>query len=490
MTNYSGSIKQRKPQVIQLYPHQQRDADALRIAFRTYRAVCYQLATGGGKTIIAGWLSQQMRERTLKILVLVHRRELIGQFHRTLKLAGLAADVGVVCPGWPASPWAPIKLAMVFSWARRNIEFDPDFIIVDEAHHVRAETWLKVLAGYPNARVLGMTATPKRLDGKPLNPPFEHLHCGPTSAELCAGGYLAPVHVKRVPSSFRSKGLHRRRGDFVTGELDARADEKFVGDCVTAYLKYLLGERTIIFCVSRRHARRTAERLREEGVAAAYVGSDTPQRQRDATFGAFASGGLEAVANVALVDEGFDVPDCTAVMDTAATLSVTRFLQRIGRGRRPGDGKVMTYADLVGNTYRPGLGLPDADRYWTIDGDEPNGEPTKREPKGDDLRCCTSCLTVFDPRHAFCPHCGAEHDGRPVREVDVELVEATGGAPPKEKPPPRMTSAERNALLADCRRLVARGEPGQAWAQLRATPSLIGGLGGSPEYSADLLQYL
>lgn len=451
--------------MIELYPDQADDVRALRLAFREHDSVCYQLATGGGKTIIAGWLAQQMRERGLKILILVHRRELIKQFYKTLKLAGLARDVGVVCRGWPTSPWAPIKLAMVFSWHRRAINWDPDVVIVDEAHHIRAMTWEEVLARYRNPKKLLLTATPQRPDGKGLANHAEYLHCGSSVPTLQGLGRLAPLRVLRVPIGFGVKGVRKQRGDYAAGELDRRANKAVVGKTVEAYLKYIPGARAIQFAVSRRHARATAERFRECGVNAAYVGSDTSEGERDDTFGRFSEGGITVVCNVALVDEGFDVPDCEAVIDSAPTLSLVKYLQRAGRCLRPFPGKVAVFVDLVGNVYRHGR--PDADRVWTLEEDVENGALTKKETKGDGLRCCKSCLTVFNPQHAFCPHCGHEHDGRPVREVDVELIEDMGGPPKPPKPPPKMTQAERGRLLAECHRLLAIGEPQTAFNRLR-----------------------
>lgn len=452
--------------MIELYPDQSDAVDALRIAFRRYRSVCFQLPTGGGKTVIAGWLAQQMRERRLKILILVHRRELIRQFHRTLKLAGLDRDVGVVCRGWQSTPWAPIKLAMVFSWARRSDPFEPDIIIVDEGHHVRARTWETTLARYPNAKVLLLTATPKRLDGKGLGTHAEHLVCGPSVAELQALDRLAPLRILRVPAGFSVKGVRKQHGDYANSELDRRANEKVVGKTVEAYLKHIPGARAIQFAVSRRHARATAERFREHGIAAEYVGSETPDAERDDTFGRFHDGRVQVVCNVALIDEGFDVPDCEAIIDSSPTLSVTKFMQRAGRALRPFPGKTAVLVDLVGNVYRHGR--PDADRTWSLEEDAVNGMLTKKETKGDGLRCCQSCLTVFNPSHAFCPHCGVEHDGRPVREVDVELIE-DAGPPPKAPPKPKMSQKERGRLLAECHRLIAIGEADKAFKSLSDT---------------------
>ena len=451
---------------IELFDDQIESVAALRLAFREHRSVCFTLPTGGGKTVIAGWLAQQMRERGLKILILVHRRELVRQFHRTLKMAGLDRDVGVVCRGWQPTPWAPIKLAMVFSWARRSSPFEPDVIIVDEGHHIRAKTWETTLARYPNAKVLLLTATPKRLDGKGLATHADHLVCGPSVAELQALDRLAPLRILRVPAGFSVKGVRKERGDYANRELDRRANEKVVGKTVEAYLKHIPGARAIQFAVSRRHARATAERFREHGIAAEYVGSETPDAERDDTFGRFHDGRVDVVCNVALIDEGFDVPDCEAIIDSSPTLSVTRFLQRAGRSLRPFPGKTAILLDLVGNTYRHGL--PDADRTWSLTDDEVNGELTKSETKGDGLRCCRSCLTVFRPEHAFCPHCGVEHDGRPVREVDVELIEAAPAKKPLESKP-KMSQKDRNRLLAECHRLIAVGEYGRAFKLLSDT---------------------
>ena len=125
---------------VELYPDQTHDVNQLRKLLRQHREVLYQLSTGGGKTVVAGHVMQRARSRGRKVLVLVHRRELVRQFVDTLHKAGLDSDVGVVCSGYTPTPWAPIQVAMVFSWHRRDVKFEPDIIVVDEAHHVKAKS--------------------------------------------------------------------------------------------------------------------------------------------------------------------------------------------------------------------------------------------------------------------------------------------------------------------------------------------------------------
>ena len=103
-----------------LFQDQEQDVEALRRLLRTHRSVLYQLPTGGGKTVVAGFIAQRLRANGFKILVLVHRRELVRQFVSTLRTAGLADDLGIVCPGFTPTPWAAIQIGMVFSWVRRH----------------------------------------------------------------------------------------------------------------------------------------------------------------------------------------------------------------------------------------------------------------------------------------------------------------------------------------------------------------------------------
>ena len=462
------------------YPFQLTDVGVLRRLLRDHSSVIYQLPTGGGKSVVAGYIVQRLRERGYKALILVHRRELVRQFLDTLKKAGLDAEIGVVCPGFVASPWAPIQIGMIFSWARRHPSFDPDLIVVDEAHHARAETWETVLGWYPTAKVLGLTATPKRGDGKGLGKGrrrkgigFEAMHQGPTIPALVAASHLAATRVLRVPIGFGRAGVRKLAGDFHKGQLDERADERVVGNSVTAYLKHLRGIRTIMFGVSKRHARATADRMIEAGVKAAYVGDDCSENERDTIMGQFGGGYLDVVCNVGLIDEGFDCPECGAVMDVAHTASVTRFLQRAGRYMRYLPGKTGILLDLVGNTYLHGL--PDVARTWTLDDAEGIGEPTSSGDAGRKLRCCANCLTVFRPTLAFCPQCGSEHDGRPVSEVDVELVEAEPDKPaPKPKKPPKMTRDEVKDLLRAARFAFNREGPEEAWVMLRDAGKEVG----------------
>ena len=443
---------------------QEHDTGELRFLFRCHRAVLYQLPTGGGKTVVAGFIAQRLRAGGLKILILVHRKELVKQFFATLKKVGLADDVGIICPGFTPTPWAPIQISMVFSYARRTVNFEPDFIFIDEAHHARANTWEIVLARYPNAKILGMTATPRRTDGKPLNSHFEVMHCGPSIPALIGIKSLAPIRVLRVGVGFGRKGIRKLAGDYNKTEMDKRANEAVVGNSVTAYLNHIPGRRTIMFGVTKRHARETASKMVNHGVRAAYVGDDTPAKVRDRTFDDFGEGRIDVVCNVGLVDEGFDVPACDAVMDVSHTASVTRYLQRIGRCLRYQDGKEAILLDLVGNTYVHGL--PDIERTWSLEDEDGDGRPQSKRDTPTSLRSCKVCLTVFRPNKAFCPACGSEHDGRPVSEVDVELIEATPGLNKPPKPEPKIGKKQRGRILYDAKVLLATGDPIGAWRRI------------------------
>ena len=446
-----------------LFEDQSHDVDQLRKLVRDHRRVVYQLSTGGGKTIVAGHIIQSARSKGRRILVLVHRRELARQFLGTLQEAGLAEDIGMLCGGYAASPWASIQIAMVMTWARRWPPFNPHMIVIDECHHARAESWHKVIKRYPRAALLGLTATPKRLDGKGLSPLFSAMHCGLSTPALIEAGRLCPVRVLRVNIGFNGTGVRTTGGDYNRGDLDSKADAKVVGDSVAAYLKYIPGLRTILFAVTKRHARVTAERFNELGIAAAAVGDDTPQEVRDRTFLHFAEGRITVVCNVALVDEGFDVPACQAVIDAAPTRSETRYLQRCGRMMRVSPeepDKVGILLDLCGNTWRHDL--PDSERNWELSIDSPAEARKENQQRGESLRHCQACKAVFRSG-AVCPHCGHEHDGRPVREVEVELVEAQ---PKPAAPKPKQTRQQRASLTRYCADLVRRGQAQDAWLEL------------------------
>ena len=467
-----------------LFEDQAEDVEALRQILKSHRSVVYQLATGGGKTVVAGHIAQSARRKGRKILILVHRRELVHQFLNTLKQSGLNEDVGIVCPGYAPAPWAPIQLAMVFSWCRRQPPFQPDLIFVDEAHHVKAKSWQTVMDWYDRAKVVGMTATPIRLDGKGLSPPFQSMHCGLSIPELIRRHRLSPVRVLRVPVGFGLKGVKKTAGEYNKQDLDQRANATVVGHSTNAYLKHLKGCRTIMFGVTKRHARETANSLQACGILAAAVGDDTPSDVRAKTFERFAEGLLDVVCNVSLIDEGFDVPACDAVMDVSHTASVTRYLQRVGRALRYVAGKEAILLDLVGNTYRHDL--PDTERHWSLTVDKSDGSFDSAAKAGRQLRCCQQCLTLFQPRLSECPHCGAIHDGRPVSEVDVELMEALP-AEKKPKAEPKMTRRTRANMLREAGRLNRRGYQRQAWKIIYDAGKLAGYHPNWAHISADLV---
>ena len=382
-----------------LRPYQEIDVSNIRDAVIRSKSCVYRCPTGSGKTIVGTAIADGATTKGNPVLFLCHRRELIKQTVDTIYETMPGVQLGVIAAGWPELPWAKLQIGMVQTIARRKqLMFKPKIIIVDEAHHVRAATWEKVFQMWPGAKLIGLTATPERLDGKGLGTHFAEMVSGPEIKELVDMGYLAPTRVLRIPSSMMLEDVRTdRHGEYRQDDVSAKITDAVIADGVGAYMRYAKGKRAIFFGVHRDHSKRVCAGLREVGIRAEHVDGDDPMARRDRIMTEFKTGGLDVVSNCQLIDEGFDAPACEVVMMGSPTTSVTRYLQQAGRAMRPMAGKTALILDLAGISHE--LGLPDDVREWSLDdGEIREGKKAHKRP-----RDCPRCQTVFWGR--ICPHC-------------------------------------------------------------------------------------
>jgi superfamily II DNA or RNA helicase len=389
-----------------LRPYQVADLKKIDDVFKRHSRVCYQAPTGSGKTVLASeFLARQHDDR---ILILGHRDEIVQQIHRQLKVLGIRH--GTIAPGYDETNHR-VQLASVMTVVRRLQRIKPPTLIwIDEAHHAAAKSWRKILAAWPDADVLGTTATPRRLDGKPLDDIFETLVIGPSIARLIDEGWLAPVTVFVPPRSPDLKKVKIRAGDYAVDQLSAvMANSMIVDGAVGEYERICPGTPAIAFCVDIRHSKLVSEAFRRAGYRAEHVDGETPRRERRDLIRALGEGNIDILSNCGLISEGLDVPGVECVIGLRPTRSLALYLQMVGRALRPG--KSMAFLlDHAGNTYRHGL--PTARRRWTLHGHQ-------TDSGGDGLRRCPACGAVNDRDAIECVHCGAElpHRTRQPRQI-------------------------------------------------------------------------
>jgi superfamily II DNA or RNA helicase len=354
--------------------YQQDVVDRLRASYRAgSRAPLLVLPTGGGKTVVFAHIAAAAAAKGKRVLVLVHRRELLRQASEKLAAAGVLH--GVVLPGRPI-PDAPVLVASVQLLGRRLDELrqlSPDLVIIDEAHHAIAAQWRAVLDSWPMARLLGVTATPLRGDGAGLGVKvggvFDDLILGPSIAALTRGGHLVRARVFAPTAAPDLHGVRTRAGDYETGALtDVMCTSEVVGCAIEHYQRLAPGVPAVLFAASVKHAEAMADAFRAAGVRAIAVSGSTPASDRDVAVAGLASGDVQVLCTCDLVSEGLDVPSLGAVILLRPTKSAALYLQQVGRGLRPAPGKDALLAlDHAGNTFAHGL--PDAPRRWTLEGE-------------------------------------------------------------------------------------------------------------------------
>jgi len=442
--------------MITLRPYQQTIVDQLREAYSegaTAPLVC--LPTGGGKTILFSHVTTNAVARGRIVYLLAHRAELVRQIAMTL--ARFACHHEIIAPG-PirrqviadefrehgrsfvgalATGRGGAAVASVQTIARRLESGglpDPDLIVVDEAHHLTIDsTWGRVLARWPRARVLGVTATPIRLDGRGLGSHADgfadRLILGPSTADLIDSGSLSRYRAYGPPMQANLDGVRTRAGDYARDQLAAAMDvPQIIGDAVSHYQSLVPGKRAVAFCVSVEHAKHVADQFIAAGVPAASLDGSMDNATRTRLIDEFARGDILVLASCDIISEGFDLPAIEAAILLRPTQSLALYLQQVGRALRPYPGKAEAIIiDHVGAIVTHGL--PDEDRDWSLDGIQKR----ERGPRDTDdvgVTTCRKCFSIYRPAPQ-CPVCGHREPVRPntgPREVEGELVEIDAAA--------------------------------------------------------------
>jgi superfamily II DNA or RNA helicase len=369
--------------------------------------------TGSGKTVIA---SEKIRLRTeppvlQSAMMLAHRREIITQTHRKLFEHGVHS--GIIQAGFDPRPLERAQVASIQTLWTRAINSNAmqlptaHLLIIDEAHHVVARTYQKIIEAYPDAIIIGLTATPCRGDGRGLGNFFEVMIECPQVAKLIELGFLVKSRVY-APVDPNLRGVETRQGDYVVSQLADRMDKpKLIGDIIENWHKHGEGRKTVVFACDVAHSLHLRDEFVRAGVKAEHIDGSTPKDERDATLARLASGEITVVANCMVLTEGWDMPEVGCCVLARPTKQMGLYRQMIGRVLRPAPGKEYAIVlDHSGAVFRHGL--PEDHVDWTLDAGKRASSPghEKRQSKSStSLLECSQCGSVRTGGQP-CPCCG------------------------------------------------------------------------------------
>ena len=323
---------------IELRDYQVEAVERIRDELRAgRRRVLVVSPCGSGKTVLACEIIRHAVAKGRRVLFIAHRRELIDQTSAKLVEAGV--DHGLILAGRGRAPQKAVQVGSIQTIARRDLP-DAQLVIVDECHHVtQKNSYGQLLGRYPQATMLGATATPWRLDKIGLCDSFDSHVLVRMPHELLADNWLVPVVGHRYrPIDIR--GVRVTGGDFASGELSRAArQDGLLGDVVGEWLAHCRTRLTAAFCVDLLHANDLCARFQGAGVQATVVSYKTAPAERAAALAAWRARRIQVLVNVELVTEGFDLPALDCVLLCRPTLSQTLFLQMAGRALRPSPGK-------------------------------------------------------------------------------------------------------------------------------------------------------
>ncbi|HCW27686.1 MAG TPA: DEAD/DEAH box helicase [Lachnoclostridium sp.] len=346
---------------MELRPYQQEAKNSVFEQWEKLNKTLVVLPTGCGKTIVFAKVTEECVRRGKRVLILAHRGELLEQASdKILKATGLRCAVEKAeetCLG----SWYRIAVGSVQSLQRekRLAQFDPDYfgtIIIDEAHHCITDGYQKILQHFPDAKVLGVTATPDRGDMRNLGEYFESLAYEYTLPKAIKEGYLSPIKALTIPLQLDLSGVSMQAGDFKAGEI-ATALDPYLYQIADEMEKYCQDRKTVVFLPLVKTSQKFRDILNEKGFQAAEVNGESKDRAE--VLEDFDHDKYNVLCNSMLLTEGWDCPsvDCVVVLRPTKVRSL--YSQMVGRGTRLNPGKEdLLLLDFLWHTERHELCHP------------------------------------------------------------------------------------------------------------------------------------
>lgn len=435
---------------VQLRDYQIKIVNDLRNAYRKgFQSPLLVSPTGSGKTIIFSNIAESAVNKGNRVMILVHRKELLFQCSDALD--DLDVPHGLIAPNMSMTA-DPVQVASVQT-LRNRLEkvIRPQLIVVDECHHTSAGSWKKILTYYcpeildnninirrsqpgglynkilnnNRTKILGVTATPHRLDGKGLGKDaggfYDTLVHGPTVKELIDTGYLTKLVTYAPPTEFNTADFHTKFGDYDKYEVNLAVDKpKIVGNAVAHYQKICPGVPAIAFCASVEHAKHVSETFNAAGIPSESLDGKSDNYHRKYCISGLGDGRIKVLTSCEIISEGVDIPIVTTAILLRPTKSLSLYLQQPGRCLRPYPGKEHAIIlDHVGNVFTHGP--VDLVREWSLDGED------KKKKNGDGPPIlfwqCKYCYTINEKLRQYCFTCGRPKESakRFIDEIDGEL---------------------------------------------------------------------
>jgi len=377
---------------VKLRDYQTESINNTRDLFRKgNKRVLTVLPCGAGKTVEFAYMCSRHQGY---VWFLVHRKELVDQAKQTFIDNNISLD--------------NVLIAMVQTVTRHIEDYKkPTMIIFDEAHHSTSKTWTRIIDAFPNVPIIGLTATPCRLDGKPLGDIYQAMTIGISARELIELGYLCKYDYYAPRINLEEANWEIKGSDYDMESVERSFDKTSIyGDV----LKYIDNDKkTIIYSPTIAFSKKLVAGI----PGAVHFDGETPEAERDEIIRKFRSGEIRVLSNVNLIGEGFDVPDCDCCILLRPTMSTALYIQQSMRCMRPRPGKRAVIYDLVGNVFRHGL--PDEDREWSL------SRKIKPHKNTDTLsiRECKNCFRVYSGNNRICPYCGFDN-GKTRKQLEIE----------------------------------------------------------------------
>jgi len=392
--------------MITLRKYQELGVSQVFLALHTYKRVLYVLPTGGGKTVTFCGMADEFFG---DVLIEAHRQELLRQISETADKFGLSSE--------RVSVESVIKVANSIKTRKK-----PGLLIVDEAHHAVAGSYKKIFDYWPDVPVIGVTATPCRLDGRGLGEVFETMVKGPSMKELIAQGSLVPSKIYSIPTADFSK-LKKSKGDYDQKQLDEEFEKiksVIFGDAISQYKEKADGRKAVVFTHSVAAAKEAAYAFNSAGYRFASLDGKMHDADRKRVVSAILNGELDGITSCNLVSEGFDCPGLEVAILLRPTASLQLYLQQCGRVLRPADGKSFgLILDHVGNARK--FGPPEIDREWSLEGKSQGTPKSENEVK---TVTCKNCFGIYFQKLPKCPYCDNVRftEAKEIKLLSGELV--------------------------------------------------------------------